>query len=306
MILVLCLNAAVDKTCYLPNINSSGRNLMKPLALLPGGKGINVARALRRLGQKPMILGFTAGATGRWIERETSREGLRARWVRLKTGDSRLCLSLLDGRRHPTDLNELGPSIHPSDVSRLTSAYTRLLGKSRAVVLSGSLPPGAPPSIYARFMRLAHARAKPVFLDASGEPLRNAVRQNPDLLKLNREEAASLGFDGIKDSRFFLDSLWRRGVREAVVTGGPDEACAYLSGKFWRAQSPAIRAVTPIGCGDTFLAGMIHAKIMGWPPEKSFAFAMALATASASVLGAGVFPPRDVPKLLKRVRVRPG
>lgn len=294
----------MDKTCYLPDIHSHGRNVMKPLALFPGGKGINVARALRRLGHKPLLLGFTAGATGRWIERETRREGLSARWVRLKSGDSRLCLSLLDGKRHPTDLNEQGPRLNSSDLTRITAAYTRLLGKAQVVVLSGSLPPGAPPGIYARFIRLAHSRAKTVFLDASGAPLKRALGEGPDLLKLNREEAAGLGFAPSGNVRGFLEKLWRRGVREAVVTGGPDEAFAYLGGKFWRAVSPKVRAVTPIGCGDTFLAGMIHSQLKNWPSEKSFAFATALATASASVLGAGVFRPADVPRVLRRVRVR--
>ena len=305
MILVLCLNAAVDKTVSVSRLSPGRRNRIASFLALPGGKGVNVARALRSLGEHPFLLGFTAGHSGRFIEDGVRRERIAARWIRLQAGESRTCLSILDGEGDPTEFNEPGPVVRAGDFKRLEKAYRALLPKAGIVVLSGSLPLGLAPATYARLIAPARRSGKIVFLDTSAPALGPALRAGPDLVKLNREETASLDLPtGKADLARTLARLLRRGAREAVITLGSEGAVLAAPGLRLSVQAPAVPITTPIGCGDTFLAALAHARLRGWPKARSLAFAAALATASAKVPGAGVFRKRDIPRVLAGVKMR--
>ncbi|MEK7744446.1 MAG: PfkB family carbohydrate kinase, partial [Elusimicrobiota bacterium] len=165
MILVLCLNAAVDKTVTVRRLSPGRRNRIASFLALPGGKGVNVARALRSLGEDPFLLGFTAGHSGRFIEDGVRRERIAARWIRL-----------LDGGSDPTEFNEPGPLVRAADFERLEKAYRALLPKAGIVGLSGSLPLGLPPGAYARLILLAKKAGRTVFLDTSAPALGPALR----------------------------------------------------------------------------------------------------------------------------------
>lgn len=306
MILVLCLNAAVDKTVLVERLRLRRLNRPSRVVTLAGGKGINVARALSGLGESPRVLGFTAGQTGDLIERALAGEGIAARWVRLGRGQSRTCLAILDGSGAPTELNEAGAPVARADLARLGRAYGRLARRSRLVIASGSLPPGCPAGAYARLIREARGLGRRVFLDTSGAALRPAVAARPDLVKLNQHEAASLGLPSSRPAAIAraLEALSSSGPRDSIVTLGPAGAAAYLGGKRLYAAAPRVRSVSPVGCGDTFLAGLAHELLAGRGPERALAYATALATASALVSGAGVVRRSDVGPILARVRVR--
>jgi tagatose 6-phosphate kinase len=305
MILVLCLNAAVDKTARVRRFVPHGLNRLEQSLTLPGGKGVNVARALSRMGERPMLLGFTAGYTGTFIEDAARAEGLRGRWIRLPRGQSRICLSILDGGAAPTEANEAGPRVEASERARLEREFRRLLPASRLVILSGSLPAGCPPDTYARLVAAARRAGRPALVDTSGPALRPAVAAGPELVKLNADEAASLGLDAVRRPRRALNRLLSLGARQAAVTLGPRGAVAALGGETLRALPPKVRVLTPVGCGDTFLAGLARSLSRGGSPEKALAYASAVATASCTVAGAGVFRPRDASAVLRRTRVSP-
>ncbi len=305
MVLVTCLNPAVDKTALVAKARGRGRMRLDRVLSLPGGKGINVARALRGLGERAVIVGWTAGHAGAWIEAAVRREGLNSRWTRIAAGESRLCLSVADGKGLPLDLNEVGPNVGRRDLRRLEKVFRSLLPRCRLVVLSGSLPPGCPPAFYARLVTLAHSFGRPVFVDASLAALRLAVRSQPDLIKINREEARALiSRSGRRDLWSLLAQVRRLGPSGAVVTMGALGAAGLIQGRRLRAIPPKIRAVTPIGCGDTFMAGLVYSRLRGWSAGRSLAFATALATASAMVPGAGVFRKLDLRRVRPRVVLR--
>ncbi|MBI4347599.1 MAG: 1-phosphofructokinase family hexose kinase [Elusimicrobia bacterium] len=307
MILVLCLNAAVDKTIALPRLRLARLNRPRRVVTLPGGKGINVARALRSLGRRGVVLGFTAGETGDFIEASLRREGIPARWLRLAGGQSRMCLAILDGRPAPTEINEPGAPVGTSDVWRLERAFDPLARRARVIVASGSLPPGCPDDVYARLIRRVRRLGRPVYLDASGSALKRALPARPDLVKMNRDEAASVGLPVSSPSRLSraLERLAERGPREAVVTLGAAGAVAFTAGRRLHAVPPRVRSVSPVGCGDTFLAALVRERLLGSPPERALAAAAGTATASTLVPGAAVFRPGDVARVVARVRVRP-
>ncbi len=271
------------------------RHHLTAVLALAGGKGINAARVLRRLGGRPVVLGFTAGHNGRFIEQSVRAEGISARWVRLAEGESRTCLSVLHGGSAPTELNEVGPKVGAKDISRLLGVYRRELKGARLAILSGSLPPGVPAGIYARLIRLAKAARRPIFLDASAAALRLGLAAGPDLVKLNEEEALSVGLGPRR--------LLPKGETDIVVTLGAQGAVGRLGGALIRCVPPRVKALSPVGCGDTFMAGLAWSLARGSDPAAALSYATALATASAMVLGAGVFRKGDLAGVLRRVRV---
>ncbi|MCX5789107.1 MAG: hexose kinase [Elusimicrobia bacterium] len=313
MILILCLNAAVDKTVVVDRLRLRRLNRPGRVLTLPGGKGINVARVLARLGERPLVLGFTAGYTGVFIESALREEGLAARWLRLAAGQSRTCLAILHGRGGPdpgrgapTELNEAGAVIGARDLRRLTRECGALAKRSRLVILSGSLPPGCPPGTYARLIQEVRRHGRRVFLDTSTPALKPALTARPDLVKLNRDEAASLGLPvGRPDALArALENAAQRGARDAIVTLGPAGAVAFLGGRRLMAEPPKVRSVSPVGCGDTFLAAFARETLRGIDPRRALAFATAVGTASALVPGAGVVRMADVGPILRKVRVK--
>jgi fructose-1-phosphate kinase PfkB-like protein len=199
----------------------------------------------------------------------------------------------LDGRPTPTEANEPGPHVRPADRARLEREFARLARRSRLVILSGSLPSGCPADTYARLIRLAKKAGRPVLLDTSGPALRPATAAGPDLVKLNSEEA------GGTDPRRLL----KRGASQAVITLGGRGAIGLLGGRAIKVVPPRVRVATPVGAGDTFLAGLAHSILKGEEPERSLAYAAAVATASCRVVGAGVFRPKDAAAAMKRTRV---
>lgn len=304
MVLVLCLNAAVDKTVLVDRFRLRALNRPRRLVTLPGGKGINVARALKLLGRRSTILGFTAGNTGDYIEEAVADEGLAGSWVRLARGQSRTCLAILDRAPVPTELNEAGPVPSRAELSRLLEECRRLSRRCEALVFSGSLPPGCPPSICAALVSEGRSLGRPVYLDTSGEALKAGLAAGPSLVKLNRDEAASLGLPVGRPAPL-VRALSRLGVKDAIVTLGPEGAVAWLGGLRLSARPPKVRGVSPVGCGDTFLAGLLDRLGRGDGPAESLRYATGLATASCLVPGAGVFRRSDVPAIVRRVDVRP-
>ncbi|MBI5203212.1 MAG: hexose kinase [Elusimicrobia bacterium] len=305
MILVLCLNAAVDKTIAVPALRLRSLNRPRSVVTLPGGKGINVARALKTLGRPGLVLGFTAGNTGDFIESSLRREGVAARWVRLARGQSRTCLAVLHGRGAPTEVNEDGAPVSARDLGRLERAFDRHARRAKVVIASGSLPPGCPAGLYAKLIRRARKAGVPAYLDASGPALRAGLAARPELAKMNRDEAASVGLPVAKAAVLAraLQRLAENGPRDVVVTLGADGAVAFLGGRRLMATPPKVRSDAPGGCGDTILAGLARERGDGASPERALAYAAGLATASALVAGAGVFRPDSVGRIVRRVRV---
>ncbi|HBL15567.1 MAG: hypothetical protein A2X36_02675 [Elusimicrobia bacterium GWA2_69_24] len=308
MILALSLNTALDKTYVLGRLSPGVRHTPLQTLTLAGGKAVNAVRTLKLLGLRARILGMTAGSAGRHIESLLSAEGIAADWVRLPKGESRTCITLTEkrGRTLPTEVNELGPQVPPSAVSIMEELFRRRLPQCRFVLLCGRLAPGFPKDFYARLIRAASALGVPSALDTSEPALSASLRAGPDIVKPNRDEMAELGLSTARrDWRASLEALRKLGARQAYVTLGAQGALMLSGGQRLHAAAPISHAGSPIGCGDTFLAGIVYSGLKGWPADRRLAFATALASAGARTLGAGVFRRPDLEDALRRTRTRP-
>lgn len=305
MILAVSLNTALDKTLVVRRLLPGTRHEPSSALTLAAGKAVNAARTLALLGETVRVVGFVAGRTGSHIEALLAREGVPADWVRLDRGESRTCVMVVDGASHPTEFNEAGHRVRAEDLGRLERVFLRRLPASRFVLLCGRLPPGAPKGFYARLVRAARSRGVPCALDTSEPALAPGIRARPDIVKPNRVEMAELGLSTRPaEWRRSLERLSRMGAGEVFVTLGTEGALMLSDGRVLHAAAPEARGGCPIGCGDSFLAGVVHGRLRGWLPERRLAFATALASAAARTLGAGLFLRTHLDEASKRTRLR--
>lgn len=297
MVLVLSLNTALDKTLAVGRLSSGTRHIPTAGLDLAGGKGVNAARALIRLGREARVLGLLAGHTGRHIAALLAEEGVPADWVRLPRGESRTCLTLVHRAGHPTEVNEPGPPVPRASLARLEALVLRRLKGCRFLLLCGRLPPGVPAGFYARLIRLARGRGIPTALDASAPALAPGIAAGPDLVKPNAVELGELGLPPRPGS------LSRIGAGEVFLTMGPEGALMRIGNAVFQAKGADLKGC-PLGCGDTFLAAAVHGRLSGWAPERRLRFAVAAASANVLAPGAGVFLKKDLLRLLPRVKVR--
>ncbi|MBI5211137.1 MAG: 1-phosphofructokinase family hexose kinase [Elusimicrobia bacterium] len=304
MILVVSLNTALDKTLVLGRLRPGTRHRPERSLDLAGGKGVNAARVLRRLGLPARVLGFLAGDTGRHIAALLAREGVPADWVALPGGESRVCLTVHHGSGPPTEINEPGPAVTRLGLRRLEAVFLRRLASCRFVLLCGRVPPGVPAGCYGRLIRLAHAANVPCALDASEPALSRGLAARPDIVKPNAVEMAELGL-AVRPARWAasLARLRELGGREVFVTMGRRGALMADDAGALFAAGPLARGF-PLGAGDAFLAGAVYGRLKGWGRERRLAFATALASASVRSLGAGVFRREHLRRALGAVRVR--
>ena len=306
--MILCVNpnAAVDKTLVVEHFRLNAIHRPTFELALPGGKGCNVARAAKALGQQPVVTGWVGGNAGRFIEEGLQAEGIRTAFVHT-TVESRDCISILDpADGSMTEVYEKGRPVAPAELEAFFDLFQEWLGKVRLVTLSGSLPPGVPSHFYAELIAQARRAGVPVILDSSGEPLRAGLEAGPDVLKCNRAELSGVlgqSVEGLDDIRRAIRALSTRlGIR-VVITLGSAGAVAAQGETTWLAQAPRIEAVSAVGSGDAFLAGLACGLLGSASMENALRLAIAAGSANALQVGAGRLRADDVENLLGQVVV---
>lgn len=310
MIVTVTLNAAIDRTLLVPNFQIGQRHRASAALSSAGGKGINVARALKRLDIPVVCAGLAGGRAGvQLVERLTS-EGLLNDFVRIR-GESRTSTAVVDPTSNVyTEINEYGPEVEDHELAILRDKLVYLSRGAEFLVFAGSLPRGVDDDFYLDAIRDANRRGVPTVLDGEGEPLARGIEAEPFLVSPNAREAEQLvghEFSGPEDFVAALDEIADLGARNVLLTheGGcyglfrEDRAEVRLE-----ASVPVLEPVSSIGSGDTLLAGFLAARMSGKTLEEAVRVAVATGAASVLEAGAGRFDVKEVARLAGLVAVR--
>jgi len=303
MIVTVTLNAAIDRTLTVPNFQLGQRHRASEGVTLAGGKGINVARALKRLGVPVVATGLAGGRTGTHIVEELTAEAILNDFVRI--GDeSRTSTAVVDPTSGSyTEINEWGPHVEPEELDTLLEKLRYLSRGADFVVLSGSLPRGVDRGFYGELIRELAKQQVPAVLDADGEPLQFGLEAEPFLVSPNQREAEALvgqEFYEQNDFAFALERVAELGARNVLITNEAGCFARLREGRKtrrYRVRAPHVEPVSVVGAGDVLLAAFIAAHVDGRPPEAALRDAVAAATASTLELGAGRFEPREMGRL---------
>lgn len=284
-VVVIGPNPAVDIILDVPGFRAgevwrSGRSLH-----LAGGKPLNVARTLRRLGVKTTLVAPLGGKLGgRELILESCRDlGIQARTVGME-GEVRTCVIVADpSSGESTVINERGPELSEEEASAFQQLAESALGSAAIAVVSGSFPPGLPTSFAGSLVQRTRELDIPLLVDTSGAPLRAALEAGAWAVKVNRDEVTAATETGMLDDAL---AKIRSRVQHVVVTMGAEGALYAGPEGMYRVTGPSIRAVNPIGAGDAFMAGLAAGLVRGETWREGLTLA-----ASAAALVTSQFSP---------------
>jgi 1-phosphofructokinase family hexose kinase len=310
VIVTVTMNAALDRTLTVPNFQRGQRHRASQGLSLAGGKGINVARALKRLGVPVVATGLVGGGTGSRIIEKLTSEAILNDFVRI-ADESRTSTAVVDPTTNThTEINEWGPRVEPEELEMLVEKLRYLSRGAEMVVFAGTLPRDVDESFYAEAIRELNRRGVQTALDSEGEPLRLGLDAEPFLVSPNQPEAEAIvgqEFHEDQDFALALDELADLGARNVLLTH--DQGCFALlreprgAVRRYRASAPRVEALSSVGSGDVLLAGFIAGRLEGGTAEDVLRKAIAAGTASTLEVGAGLFEPREVGRLLPSVVV---
>jgi len=305
VIYTLTLNPAVDRELSVPVI-AFGEVLRATAHRVDwGGKGFNVSRALRALGGESIALGFVGGFAGQMITAGLRDLGIAVAFVDI-AGETRTNVTVVDGERH-LKVNEAGPAITAADEALLIDKIQALAKRGDWWVLSGSVPPGASPDVYAKVIRIVQSAGAHAVLDASGPALALGCAAAPFLAKPNAEEAAELTgrpIDTAEAARSAAREIHARGVSRVVVSLGKRGAVLTDGRSDWMARPPAVVERNPVGAGDSMVAGLVWGLSQDMPIEHALRWAVASGAAAASLGGTSFAGRAAVAELERLVEVR--
>jgi 1-phosphofructokinase family hexose kinase len=309
VIVTVTLNAGLDRTLAVPNFQRGQRHRASQGLTLAGGKGINVARALKRLDVPVVATGLAGGRTGTRIVEELTSEAILNDFVRI-VDESRTSTAVVDPTSASyTEINEWGPHVEADELAMLLDKLAYLSRGADIVVFAGSLPRGVKDNFYAEAIRDLHRRNVRAVLDSEGEPLRHGAEAEPYLVSPNQQEAEALvgqEFRDDEDRMMALDRIVEMGARNVLITS--ESGCFGLFREerrrlLYRAEAPRVEPVSAVGSGDVLLAAFLAARLAEKPLEEALREAVAAGSASTLEVGAGRFDPREAGRLRNSVRV---
>lgn len=300
MIYTLTLNPALDYIVRLPAIREGQTNRAVSTELQFGGKGVNVSLVLAELGISSVALGFAAGFTGAALTAYLTERGVRADFIPLPEGLTRINIKLKtpEGDHPETEINASGPNV-PADC--MDALYSKLdaLAEGDTLVLAGSIPSSLPKDTYRAIIERLAGRGIRFVVDAEGALLTETLPFRPFLIKPNRAE-----LEGIMGRELPTDNdlkeaaaeMQKRGARNVLVSLGGDGALLLdENGEYHRADALPVIPVNTVGAGDSTVAGFLAGVGFG----HEYALRLAMACGGATAAGEGLATASLIQALMK-------
>ncbi|MET9980435.1 1-phosphofructokinase [Streptomyces microflavus] len=288
MILTVTPNPSLDRTYELPELVRGTVLRATADRVDPGGKGVNVSRAVAAAGHRTVAVAPMGGPEGALLARLLGEHGIEAAGVPV-TGSTRINITLVEPDSTLTKINAAGPELSAAEAEDVLEAVRTRAAAADWIACCGSLPRGLPPQWYAELVARSHRAGTRIALDTSGPALTAALREGPDVIKPNAQELAeAVGrpLATVGDALKAAEELRARGVRSVLASLGADgQLLVEASGAYFAtARVETVRS--NVGAGDASLAGFLTAGGQG--PE---ALASAVAHGAAAVQLAGSLMP---------------
>jgi 1-phosphofructokinase family hexose kinase len=306
MLLCITPNPAIDRTLTVDHLQVDAVNRASKCRVAAGGKGVNVARAARTLGEAVRCAGFAGGDHGALLAALLEREGLPTTMTPI-AGETRACTILIDpATGHNTVINEPGPTVTSEAWDDLLTDCASLAPHTDGFAVSGSTPPGSPLDQYQALLELLRGTGQPVWVDVAGAALAVAAQIAGLSLKVNRDEAAALAGHPLSSIEAVVAAAHARvrtGAAACIITLGHQGAVFASPDGVWHAHPPAIQRVNAVASGDSFLAGLMAAQRRGLPDDVALAWGTAAGAANAAHGGGASFTRGQFDVLLAGVTV---
>jgi 6-phosphofructokinase 2 len=306
-VVTVSLNPAIDESTSVDRVVPEDKLRCTQPVFEPGGGGVNVSRALARLGTESLALWTCGGAAGQQLHGLLSAAGLQHRGIPV-SGLTRTNVVIFEtSSTHQYRFGMPGPELGAEDLAVVLAACRGLSPAPEVVVLSGSLPPGAPADTYAQLAAALPPGAR-VVLDSSGAALQAGLGPRVHLVKPNLRELGLLAGRPLVDDADVVAvarGLTERGLAERVVVSlGAGGAVAVDADAAWEARAPTVPIRSKVGAGDSMVAGMVRALLAGAGLDEMLRWGVAAGAAAVMTDGSELCRRDDVERLLGQVRVR--
>ncbi len=306
MIYTVTLNPAIDKTVEIPGFAAGKVNRVQTLREDAGGKGINVSKCLKALGTESVAAVILAGETGNRLTELLKQEGVAVLPVQT-SGQTRTNLKIIaPDLGENTDINEPGPQVGQTQLRQLLVRICQRIRPGDIVVLSGSLPVGAPQDTYRLWIERFHELGARVLLDADGACLAEGIQAKPELIKPNETELARLLRRQLETEGQIIAAgreLLAKGVTNVVISLGEKGALFLWQDGFYRAKSLPVSVHSTVGAGDSVVAAMAYGMEKDLTKQEQIALAMAMGAASVMQSGTQAPDARTVFELKQQVEI---
>ncbi|MEJ6949526.1 1-phosphofructokinase [Natronospora cellulosivora (SeqCode)] len=285
MITTVTLNPALDKIIKLPILDIGQLNRADKAIERAGGKGINVARIVHKLGREVQAISLLGGYTGKHLENILREEKIpiNISWINEKTREN---IKIVEEDGRETEINQKG-SISIEDYSNFLKIFKKELKRSKILVLAGSLPQGLSPDAYSQLISLAKKENVKTILDTSGQALELGIKSQPYLIKPNIEELRVLmnkELKQISDIIIAANDLIDQGINTVVISLGEKGALYIQKDEYYHTLPPKLEIFeSTVGAGDS----MVGALSIAINEEFSFQEMSKFATNVASLFISG-------------------
>ena len=280
MIYTVTLNPLIDYIVHAETIEMGAVNRMSADLKLPGGKGINVSRILKRLEVPAIATGFLGGFTGRFIDDWLEAEGVPTDFTPIEA-DTRINIKLK--AEVETEINGLGPSVSSLEIARLKQSL-QSLNANDIVVLAGSVLPCLPQNFYQELIELIKAQDAEFVIDTTGENLLNALPHQPLLIKPNKEELGELYHTEITELSEVIHygkKLLNDGPRFVLISMAGDGALLFTKQGVYQSNVLKRPLKNSVGAGDSMIAGFVGRWTQTNDPIEAFKWGVACGSATA-------------------------
>lgn len=279
MIYTVTLNPSIDYIVHVEQLMIGDVNRMKNDLKLPGGKGINVSRILKRIDNDSTALGFLGGFTGRFIEEWLERETIQTNFTKV-ADDTRINIKLKADEE--TEINGQGPVVSVEEMNGLKKVLENLTSTD-IVVLSGSKPASVPTGFYQKLIEIIKGKGASFVIDTTGADLMDALEKGPLLVKPNNHELAELyqtSFNSVEDIYPFGQRLLDEGAQHALVSMAGDGALLFTEDGVFRSNVLKRKVKNSVGAGDSMIAGFVGNYTKTQDPVEAFKWGVACGSAT--------------------------
>ena len=305
MILVLNLNASLDKRYEVKDMVKGKVTRARQVQNTPGGKGIHVANVITILNEECVATGLLGGKSGEFFSEKLDQYKIKHDFILIE-GETRSCLAIISDDFVQTEILEPGPEVSLNEQQDFLNKYINMLPDADIVVASGSIPGNVPVDFYRKLIEMANLQGKRFLLDTSGEPLKEGIKGKPYFIKPNRDEIEALTGRKVVTTEDAVEEIKRfqsQGIKFVIISLGASGSVAGFNGEFYKVSVPKVKALNPVGSGDAYVAGVAVSIQRGYTIEQALRFASACGTSNAMEKESGFVTESVVNELGDRIIV---
>ena len=300
-ILTFTLNPTIDKSAKVDNVRAETKLYCDTVRYEPGGGGINVSRAVKKLGGSSQLVYTSGGFTGRKLDKLLAREELNLKSIEIEDSIRENFIIFERASQQQYRFGMPGPKISDSEYQKIFDTFKNIENFPEYFVISGSIPNGTNDKIYAELAGLAKKRGAKVIVDVSGSPLKEVMNEGVFLIKPNIGEFQQLVGKELQDDeeikKYALKLVNGSCCEVIVISIGAGGALLVYQDKAQFMRPPTVPIKSKVGAGDSMVAGMVLSLSQGNSMENAFVYGIAAGSAAVMTPGTELCRKKDTDSL---------